>query len=211
MTQYKLSGLYAIADTHLLGDCLLPSVEAALQGGATLIQYRDKSKHAIKRQQQATELQILCNRYHATLIINDDIELASTVRAAGVHLGESDADYTEARARLGDDAIIGISCYNQLARAKRAAALGADYIAFGSVFPSASKPNAVHAPLTLFQEALSFDVPLCAIGGINASNAKLIVDAGADMIAVIQGLFNKPNIQGAAQQLSSLFETATAK
>lgn len=202
-----LSGLYAITDSQLTpGAALVPAVEAALHGGARVIQYRDKGGDAERRQRQAAELNALCQRHAALLIINDDVELAATVAAAGVHLGRDDPDLHAARKRLGDRAIIGVSCYNQLTRAQAAAEQGADYVAFGRFFPSLTKPDAVAATpelLTAARRALS--LPLVAIGGITPDNGGLLIAAGADMLAVIHGVFGQPDIEAAARRFAQLF------
>lgn len=201
-----LRGVYAIADTGLLGETVADAVAAALTGGAALIQYRDKSADRRARLTQAQELRALCSRFGAPLIVNDDIELARAAGADGVHLGEHDAAPAAARAALGEHALIGVSCYNSLERAEAAAADGADYLAFGSVFPSVSKPGARHAPLELFARAAPrVNRPLCAIGGITAANAREAIDAGADMVAIINAIFGAADIEAATRELAGLF------
>jgi thiamine-phosphate pyrophosphorylase len=200
------SGLYAItpqcADTALL----LRKVEAALKGGAAAVQYREKTGDVALRHEQASELLPLCHAYHAPLIINDDLRLADLVGADGVHLGRDDGSVREARIILGTDKIIGASCYQSLELALAAQAQGADYVAFGSFFPSPIKPNAQPAPLHLLEQAGVLHVPVVAIGGITVGNAMVLVETGADSIAVISALFDAPDIEAAARQFNTLFE-----
>lgn len=200
-------GLYVITDAQLLpGARLLEGVRAAILGGAVTVQYRDKGKDAQQRREQAEALVTLCRALGAVFIINDDPALAAAVRADGVHLGKDDAAFQAARALLGPEAIIGVSCYDSLARAREAQALGADYVAFGSFFPSVTKPKAVPAPLSLLTEAhASLTVPVVAIGGITPENGPALVDAGADALAVISGVFGAADIRAAALQYRQLF------
>lgn len=202
-----LTGLYAITDSQLTpGDTLLPAVEAALRGGARVIQYRDKGSDSARRAQEAAALNALCNTYGALLIVNDDVELAASAGADGVHLGRDDPQLAAARRRLGSGAIIGVSCYNQLTRAQAAAEQGADYAAFGRFFPSRTKPDAVAATPELLRAARrTLDLPLVAIGGITPENGGLLIEAGADMLAVIHGVFGQPDIETAARRFAALF------
>jgi thiamine-phosphate pyrophosphorylase len=203
-----LHGLYAITDAQLSPkQQLLHDVEQALLGGAAVIQYRDKTDNTSQRLSDATALQRLCRDYGARLIINDDIELAKRVGADGVHLGAEDSAPSSARKMLGDDAIIGVSCYNRLDLADKAAATGADYIAFGRFYPSHIKPNAVQAQPALLTTAKSrFKLPLVAIGGITPENGAPLIRAGADMLAVIHAIFAQPDIRDACRRLTNLFE-----
>lgn len=200
-----LRGLYAIADTGVLGPGLFEAaVEAALAGGACVVQYRDKSADRQRRASQATTLVTLCRKHGAVALVNDDVELALQVNADGVHVGRDDGDPAAARERLGSGRILGVSCYDDLARAREAVALGADYVAFGSVFPSSTKPGAVHAPLELFARARDeLDVPLCAIGGITADNAAEVFAAGADLVAIIRDLFLARDIRARAARITA--------
>lgn len=208
MNRSRLHGLYAItappADSSV---SLIIQVEQALLGGARVIQYRDKSGERTRRQHEATALAKLCQKHDALLIINDDPALALAVGASGVHLGRDDAAYAEARALLGPDAIIGVSCYNQLDLAAAAQEMGADYIAFGRFFPSRSKPLAVQADPNLLRQARrALSLPLVAIGGITPENGGLLIAAGADMLAVIHGVFGQPDIRAASAQYKKLFQ-----
>lgn len=202
-----LRGLYAITDRTLLPDNrLLAAVEQALAGGAALIQYRDKSGNQPRRHRQASALQAMCGRHQVPLIINDDIALAAQVGAAGVHLGKEDDALAQARRRLGPDAIIGVSCYNRLELALEAAAAGADYVAFGRFFSSTTKPDAVAAsPELLTAARKQLSIPICAIGGIDADNGAALVATGADMLAVVQGVFGQDDVTAAAAAFSPLF------
>lgn len=203
----SLRGLYAVTDTELSpGSRLLQSVEAAIRGGARLVQYRDKSRDGARRAAETRALLELCRGHGVPLLVNDDVELAAAVGADGVHLGKEDGEPALARVQLGPRAIIGVSCYDSLERAVAAAQEGADYVAFGSFFPSETKPGAERAPITLLTEASRhLNIPLCAIGGITPENGKSLVEAGADMLAVIRGLFAARDVTSAARAYSRLF------
>jgi len=205
--QYLRNGLYAITDSSLIPhDRLVESVAAAIAGGATLIQYREKHLELDARIRAATELLALCQRHAVPLIINDDVELAATVGAAGVHLGKEDASISKARLRLGPDALIGVSCYNELQHAVDAMDANVNYVAFGRFFQSHSKPATVQADPSLLQQARKLlNIPIVAIGGITPENGRLLIDAGADLLAVIHGVFGQPDIQAAAQSYTDLF------
>jgi thiamine-phosphate pyrophosphorylase len=204
----SLRGLYAITPEQPRSDTSLTlQVSAAVAGGARLIQYRDKTHDTAKRQRQARELLAVCHRQNALLIINDDVELAAAIGADGVHLGKDDMPPSEAKQRLGATALIGVSCYNALANAERAQALGADYVAFGRFFPSASKPLALPAKLELLRAARrTLHLPLVAIGGISPENARPLITAGADMLAAIDSVFGQPDIGAASRAFSDLFK-----
>jgi thiamine-phosphate pyrophosphorylase len=203
-----LRGLYGITDSRLMPDAksLRQSVSAALSGGLRIVQYRDKQSDRTGKTRNAEILRRLCDQFDALLIINDDVELMLEVGADGVHLGRDDASIRSVRERIGDRGIIGASCYDQLSRAVSSADAGCDYVAFGRFFPSLTKPDAVRAkPELLAQARQQLSLPLCAIGGITPDNAGQLVDQGADMIAVIQGLFAAPDIERTARQFSVLF------
>ena len=201
-------GLYAITDSNLIPATELAArVAQAIAGGATVIQYREKQLATVERHRQAAELAELCQRHAVTFLINDDVELAAAVGAAGVHLGKDDTVIRAARARLGTRAIIGVSCYNRLQRAQAAAAAGADYVAFGRFFPSHTKPAAVQAdPVLLEQARRQLALPLVAIGGITPENGGPLLAAGANLLAVIHGIFGQPDVQAAAQRYKELFD-----
>ncbi|MGH8274557.1 MAG: thiamine phosphate synthase [Gammaproteobacteria bacterium] len=203
MHDAQLKGLYVLTDERL-GDGLMEAVAATLEGGARLIQYRDKSIDAARREHEARRLRTLTRKYKALLIVNDDPELAAAVEADGVHLGRDDPDVATARALLGVEAVIGISCYDSLDFARDAVAAGADYIAFGSVYPSPTKPDAVRAPLDLLTRAKrELGVPICAIGGITPENAVPVLAAGADMLAVVSAVLFTENPEAAVRRFTS--------
>jgi thiamine-phosphate pyrophosphorylase len=208
MTERALKrGLYVITDSHLLNNTtLVSSVEKALKGGAVVVQYRDKIHSDEERLAQAIQLKQLCDKYSVPLIINDDIALAKSVDAAGVHLGKDDMNISKAREILGEKSIIGISCYNQFELAKKAVANGADYIAFGAFFPSKIKEKAVRADTSLLKQAKEqFSIPVVAIGGITIENGAFLVESGADQLAVISALFDNIDTQKVAEQFTNLF------
>jgi thiamine-phosphate pyrophosphorylase len=207
----KLRGLYAITDSQLLADGkLLPYAEAALKGGAILLQYRDKSSDDARRLRQAEALRELCNRYGAGLIVNDDAELAARL-GVGLHLGQSDGSLSVARALLGRQAIIGGTCHAQLELAEAAAKEGASYVAFGRFFDSNTKPGAPSATLELLDEAKSrINLPIVAIGGVTLDNAGLLIAHGASMVAVVHALFaadSAAEVERRARAFSALFAT----
>jgi len=200
-------GLYAITPPlYRQPQKLLAGSEAALLGGARLLQFRDKSGDAGWQLEMAGQLNSLCQRYRVPLIINDDIDLAASVGAAGVHLGRGDAAIAVARAKLGPEGIVGASCYNQLDLAQSAATAGASYLAFGSMFPSGSKPQAVHCPVQTLKAAQKFGLPLVAIGGITMENGAALVAAGASYLAVIGAVFDAGDVQRAAEQFNGLWQ-----
>lgn len=203
----RLRGLYAITpETPRTNSSLGEQVEQALAGGARLIQYRDKSGDSHKRLSEAESLLALCRIAGVPLVINDDLDLATQISAGGVHLGRDDADPREARRRLGTRAIVGVSCYDSLERALRAQEIGADYVAFGRFFTSATKPRAVQASPELLRQACKrLDIPLVAIGGITPENGRSLVSAGADMLAVVDAVFGKADIRAAAAAFHELF------
>ena len=208
----KLAGLCAVT----LDDPLLPRlsalVKAALDGGAPFVQYRNKLASRPLRRAQAAEMLRICRAAGAKLIINDDVWLAVEIGADGAHLGRDDApggSLATARDALGSKRILGVSCYNDIALAEEAAAAGADYIAFGSMFPSRTKPRAVHAPLELLGEAKRrFGLPVAAIGGITLDNAPQLIAAGADILAVVSDLFDAMDIKARAEAYQQLFKPA---
>jgi thiamine-phosphate pyrophosphorylase len=204
----KLRGLYAITDSELLKGKLLPYVEAALKGGATLLQYRDKSSDDARRLREAEALRELCNRYGAALIINDDAELAARL-GVGLHLGQGDGSLSVARALLGRQAIIGGTCHAQLELAEAAAREGASYVAFGRFFNSNTKPGAPAADVDLLTAAKArVNLPIVAIGGVTLDNAPALIAHGASMVAVVHGLFGADSaaeVERRARAFSELF------
>lgn len=204
----KLRGLYAITDSQLLAGKFLPYVEAALDGGVTLLQYRDKSTDEARRLREAEALRVLCERYKTQLIINDDAELAARL-GVGVHLGQTDGPLTPARSLLGSRAIIGSTCHAQLELAEQAAREGASYVAFGRFFNSNTKPGAPAADVALLERARPLlHLPIAVIGGITLDNAAPLVAHGADLLAVIHGLFGAEStreVTRRAQAFNALF------
>lgn len=202
-------GLYAITDSALLADGkLLPYVEAALIGGARWLQYRDKSGDAVKRLEEAGQLAALCRKHGCELIINDDLALAAEL-GVGLHLGQEDGSLREARQQLGPNALIGATCHASLQLAEQALADGACHIAFGRFFTSQTKPGGPSADVPLLRAARArFSVPIVAIGGITLDNAAPLLDAGADYLAVINGLFgggSAEDVRHRALAFSQLF------
>lgn len=201
-----ISGLYAVTPDRNDTPALLASVEAALAGGAHMLQYRNKTASPALRLTQGRALLALCWEYQVPLIINDYLDLALALDAHGLHLGADDGQLPAARARLGSGKILGASCYRSVETAMDAQQSGADYVAFGGFFPSTVKPSAVRTPLELLQDAKRrLSVPVVAIGGITLANAPQLLAAGADSVAVISALFGAPDIHAAARGFSTLF------
>ncbi len=206
MTAPRIEGLYAVTPETGDTEDLARKVEAAIKGGARCVQYRNKGAADALRLRQLQRLAPICRRAGALLIVNDSVELARDVEADGVHLGRDDGDVATARRVLGSRACIGVSCYDELQRAREAAANGADYVAFGSFFPSATKPGAVRADLDLLRRARqALDLPIVAIGGIDAGNAGRLIEAGADAVAVVSALFDAADVEAAARRFAELF------
>lgn len=201
-----IKGLYALTPDSTDTADLLRRVRLALSGGVQVLQYRNKLADAGLRLSQAQALRAVTREFGATFIVNDDAQLAALVDADGVHLGATDGEIKAARALLGDNRLIGASCYNQLSLAQGAVLAGADYVAFGAFYSSTVKPDAAVATLDLLREARAeLDVPIVAIGGISAGNGAVLVQAGADALAVISAVFDAADIKLAAQNLAKLF------
>jgi len=209
MTSPPLRGLYLIADTGWLAEGrLVGAVAAALDGGGALVQYRNKAPLNAARRSEVAELAELCRARRVPLIVNDDPVLACEIAADGVHLGREDAAIAEARRTLGRHMTIGASCYNRLDLAHAAIRAGADYVAFGSFFPSLTKPGAARADTDLLRRARAeLNVPLAAIGGITAVNGAALLAAGADMLAVASGVFAAADPDAAARDYARQFES----
>lgn len=197
-------GVYAITDGPR--DDLFAAVEAALAGGASLLQYRDKTDDAARRLAEASEIASICARYGVPFIVNDDVALARET-GGGVHLGHTDVSIAVARAELGPDAIIGVSCYGSVDRARQLQAEGADYIGFGAMYPSTTKPHAAVAPHDVLTQAKTLGLPVVAIGGITPDNGRVLLEAGADYLAVVSAIFAQPDIQTATRRFAALFES----
>jgi thiamine-phosphate pyrophosphorylase len=207
MRSPAIHGLYAVTPDEADTEALLAEVSAALTGGARVVQYRNKTAAPALRLEQARAVKALCEMHRASLIINDHLDLAKAIDAAGVHLGAEDGATEAARDALGAGKLIGVSCYNRLELARAAQKSGADYVAFGSFFPSRIKPGAVHAPLELLANARpELHVPIVAIGGITLDKARALVEAGADALAVISAVFGAPDVAAAARGFTALFE-----
>jgi thiamine-phosphate pyrophosphorylase len=203
-----IQGLYAITPDTFNTEVLCEKVTYVLRGGATLVQYRNKSADASLRLRQATALLALCRSFNVPLIINDHLDLCAQIDADGLHLGATDCDSGAARRLLGEHKILGASCYNRVDLVVQAEAAGASYAAFGACFSSDTKPEAVNAPFSLFAEAKQkTSIPLVAIGGITLENATQAIDAGASAIAVVGALFDAENIAATSQQFTHLFST----
>ncbi|MFK5985171.1 MAG: thiamine phosphate synthase [Pseudomonadota bacterium] len=205
-----IQGLYAITDPLLIADdSLYDMVSKAIDGGISVLQYRNKTASFDMQQQQAEMLNRLCQQNQVIFIINDQIKLAKNVSADGVHLGKTDQNIQLAREQLGQQAIIGLSCYNQIETALEAQQQGVDYVAFGRFFPSKTKPQAVQAdPLLLIQAKQQLTIPMVAIGGINLSNIKHLAERGVDSVAIVNGIFAQHDILGATRQLVQQFNFA---
>ncbi|RMH15920.1 MAG: thiamine phosphate synthase [Gammaproteobacteria bacterium] len=200
-----VAGLYAITP-QLETEEMLKRTRLALEGGARIVQYRNKTAPVSMRHEQAGLLHRLCQEYEVPLIINDDVRVCQKIGVEGVHLGREDISLEHARQRLGEQAIIGMSCYNSLDRALHAQASGADYVAFGCFFVSSTKPDAVQAPVSLLHQARrKLAIPVIAIGGITLQNGHALVTAGADGLAVIEGLYGAADIRSTATEFSQWF------
>jgi len=210
MARSELAGLYAVTPEMADTRALVALARSALAGGAALLQYRAKRAAPEAALEQARALAAACREHGALFIVNDALDLALACGAHGVHLGRDDMGVAAARARW-PGGVIGVSCYAAPEDARAARAAGASYVAIGSVFPSATKPAAVRAPLEAIGRARrAGGLPVCAIGGITPANASAAVAAGADMIAVITALFDAPDVRAAARELHAAFETTEA-
>lgn len=205
LPRWPRRGLYLLTPDTEDTDWLCRTVAAAIDGGACLLQYRSKIPDSALRRQQAQALLALCRSRGVPMLVNDDCDLAFALGADGVHLGEHDEALPAARARLGPEAIIGASCYDDLDLAARAAEQGASYLAFGAFHPSATKPMARRATLPLLRAASRFGLPRVAIGGIRAENARPLIEAGADLVAVITDVFESTDPAVAARNYLPLF------
>lgn len=206
MTRLGIRGLYAITPDVADTASLVAMTQQVLAGGSRMVQYRSKTRNAALRLEQARSLADLCSKFGVPLIINDYLDLALEVGADGVHLGREDTSLTDARRELGNEKIIGISCYDRLDYAVEAECHGADYVAFGAFFASATKPAAVRASVDLLRQAKrELHIPIVAIGGIIPDNAVQLIQEGADALAASNAVFNAWNIRVAAERFSGLF------
>jgi thiamine-phosphate pyrophosphorylase len=203
---FIIKGLYAITPDMADLNTLIQKTQSAIEGGAFMVQYRSKIHDRDVKMQQCAAILRLCREYDVPCIVNDDVEMCHILEADGVHLGENDDNIAEVRCILGEDAIIGSSCYDQLNRAKQAQKEGASYVAFGAMFPTPTKPNAPRATLELLREAKSeIEIPIVAIGGITVNNAHDVIEAGVDAIAVITSLFEAKTIKETAETFLKMF------
>ena len=206
-TLSTLRGLYLLTPNEPDTQRLVARVAEVIGEGAVLLQYRNKPADATLRRRQAQALLPLCSAHGVGLVINDDWQLAAEIGAAGAHLGESDGDLAQARRMLGDGALLGASCYDRLDLAVAARSAGANHVAFGAFFDSGTKPAARRAPLALLGQARSLGLPTVAIGGITPDNARILLAAGADLLAVLGAVFEAANPAAAARALATCFET----
>ena len=203
---FIIKGLYAITPDMADSNSLLQKTQLAIEGGAFMVQYRSKIQDRDVKMQQCAAILRLCREYKIPCIVNDDVDMCLNLEADGVHLGEKDDNIAEVRSILGEDAIIGSSCYDQLNRAKLAQKEGASYVAFGAMFETSTKPNAPRATLELLREAKSqIQIPIVAIGGITMNNAHDVIETGIDAIAVITSLYEAKSIKETAETFLKMF------
>ena len=203
---FIIKGLYAITPDSADLNTLIQKTQLAIEGGAFMVQYRSKIQDRDVKMQQCAAILRLCRDYKIPCIVNDDVDMCRILEADGVHLGEKDNNIAEVRRILGEDAIIGSSCYDQLNRAKQAQKEGASYVAFGAMFETSTKPNAPRATLELLREAKSqIQIPIVAIGGITVNNAHDVIKTGIDAIAVITSLYEAKTIKETAETFVKMF------
>jgi len=206
LSSLKISGPYAITPDLNQTNDLLNKTRQVLEGGVKLVQYRNKSANESLRREQAKLLLSLCREHNALLIINDHLEIAIEIDADGVHVGKNDVSVSAAKNQLGQNKIVGTSCYNQLDLAMQAQKDGADYIAFGAFFSSLTKPNAVSVSISLVNQAQkALSIPIVGIGGIQLTNARTVIQSGCAAIAVCHDLFQAENIKATAEHYVQLF------
>jgi thiamine-phosphate pyrophosphorylase len=203
---FIIKGLYVITPDMTDLNTLIHKTKLAIEGGAFMVQYRSKMQDRVVKMQQCAAILRLCREYDVPCIINDDVEMCHILEADGVHLGVNDDNIAEVRRILGEDAIIGSSCYDQLERAKKAQKEGASYVAFGAMFPTPTKPNATRASFELLSEAKrEIHIPIVAIGGITVNNAHDVIETGIDAIAVITSLYQAKSIKETAETFLKMF------
>ena len=203
---FIIKGLYAITPDSADLNTLVHKTQLVIEGGAFMVQYRSKIHDRDVKMHQCAAILRLCREYDVPCIVNDDVEMCRILEADGVHLGENDDNIAEVRHILGEDAIIGSSCYNQLERAKQAQKEGASYVAFGTMFPTPTKPGAPRATLALLKEAKrEIHIPIVAIGGITMNNAHDVIETGIDAIAVITSLYEAKSIKETAETFLKMF------
>ena len=206
-------GVYLLADESVLPfEHWRAQLRPCLRAGIVLVQYRAKDIDPAARYAHASSLLEWCEQAQLPLLINDDVELCAQIGASGVHVGSHDIEVSHARTRLGPDAVIGSSCYNDLERARQMGKLGADYVSFGRLFTSQTKPQASPATLaTLSAARRTLTQPVCAIGGIDSSNADRVMQAGADLICVAGGILRQPDPCAATRKLATIANAALAQ
>jgi len=203
---FIIKGLYAITPDMADSNTLIQKTQLAIEGGAFMVQYRSKIDDRDVKIQQCAAILRLCREYKIPCIVNDDVDMCRNLEADGVHLGEKDENIAEVRHILGEDAIIGSSCYDQLNRAKQDQEEGASYVVFGAMFETQSKPHAPRATLELLREAKSqIQIPIVAVGGITMNNAHDVIETGIDAIAVINSLFEAKTIKETAEIFFKMF------
>ncbi len=203
---FIIKGLYVITPDMTDLNTLIHKTKLAIEGGAFMVQYRSKMQDRVVKMQQCAAILRLCREYDVPCIINDDVEMCHILEADGVHLGVNDDNIAEVRRILGEDAIIGSSCYDQLERAKQAQKEGASYVAFGAMFPTPTKPHAPRASFELLSEAKrEIHIPIVAIGGITVNNAHDVIETGIDAIAVITSLYEAKSIKETAETFLKMF------
>ena len=207
----KLKGLYAITDSKLMGSDLISKTEQAILGGINILQYRNKTASLEQQEQEALKLAQLCKKNNVLFLINDNVELALKVNADGVHLGQEDTSLQQARKLLGNDKVVGVTCHNKIELAEEAQEKGADYVAFGRFFNSETKPSAPPAEISLINESKNvISIPIVAIGGITQEVAPRLLEEGADMLAVIHGIFGQDDILSATRQFVEIIDSTKA-
>jgi thiamine-phosphate pyrophosphorylase len=204
-------GVYLLTPDEPDAGRLCARLAPLLAERPALLQYRNKAAGAALQRAQVRALLPLCAAHGVPLVVNDDWRLAAEAGAAGAHLGGDDGDLAQARRTLGDAAILGASCYASLERAAAATGAGASYLAFGACFASGTKPLAARAPLSLLAEAAAFGLPRVAIGGVTTDNASLAIAAGADLLAVIGGVFDAGDPVAALRALQRAFAAAPSR
>ncbi len=211
MNKNNLHGLYAITDPALMQDKLIEKTQLAIKGGINILQYRNKTAPLEQQESEAKMLANMCHENNVLFIINDNVELALKVNADGVHLGQKDTGITQARKQLGKNKIIGVTCHNKIDFAVTAQQQGADYVAFGRFYTSLTKPDAPQAELALLNEARKIiSIPLVAIGGITHDTALPLLQNGANMLAVVQGVFAQEDILAATRQFVKIIDSPDA-
>ena len=205
MNHSIISGIYAITPDWIDTDQLIKKTEEVLTAGVNLIQYRNKIATNNQKLSQAKKIKALCDYYKTSLIINDDIELCRILKADGIHLGENDSTIDEVRNKLGDQVIVGISCYSDLTRVRKMLATNCNYIAVGACYPTTTKPDAPHASKSFILDVLKITTkPVVAIGGINLHNCEPLLKLGVNSLAMINSIFYANDVKHTVNQFQAL-------